>query len=74
KIKNTSYFTLHNAVIDLTAKQGDKTEHASVRVAELAPEAELDVLELNVAAGGGEVQIKGKISADEGKAEWDQRL
>ncbi|MDB4989113.1 MAG: hypothetical protein JWN04_4291 [Myxococcaceae bacterium] len=74
KIKNTSYFTLHNAVIDLTVKQGDKTEHESVRVAELAPEAELDVLELNVAAGGGEVQIKGKISADEGKAEWDQRL
>ncbi|MDB4977726.1 MAG: hypothetical protein JWN48_6067 [Myxococcaceae bacterium] len=74
KVKNTSYFTLHNAVIDLTAKQGDKTEHASVRVPELAPEAEVELLELNVSAEGGEVQIKGKISADEGKTEWDQRL
>ena len=74
KVKNTSYFTLHNAVIDLTAKQGDKTEQASVRVAELAPDAEVAVLELNVTSEGGEVQIKGKISADEGKAEWDQRL
>jgi hypothetical protein len=74
KVKNTSYFTLHNAVIDITASQGDRSEHASVRVAELAPEAELDVLELNVAAEGGEVSVKGTITADEGKAEWQQRL
>ena len=74
KVKNKSYYTLHNAVIELMAKQGDKSEQASVRIAELAPDAELDVLELNVAAEGGEVLIKGKISADEGKAEWEQRL
>lgn len=74
KVKNTSYFTLHNAVIDITAKQGERTEHKSLRVAELAPEAELDILELNVAAEGGEVSVKGTITADEGKAEWTQRL
>jgi len=74
KVKNTSYFTLHNAVIDITAKQGEKSEHTSLRVAELAPEAELDVLELNVAAEGGEVSVKGTITADEGKADFSQRL
>ena len=74
KVKNKSYFALHNAVIELMAKQGGKSEQASVRVAELLPDAELEVLELNVAAEGGEVLIKGKISADEGKAEWEQRL
>jgi hypothetical protein len=74
KLKNTSYFTLHNAVIDITAKQGERSEHTSLRVAELAPEAEIDVLELNVAAEGGEVSVKGTITADEGKAEWTQRL
>jgi len=74
KVKNRSYFTLHNAVIDITVSQGDKLEHASVRVPELAPDAEADVLELNVAAEGGEVHVKGSISADEGKVQWEQRL
>jgi hypothetical protein len=74
KVKNKSYFTLHNVVIELTAKQGDRTEQASIRVPQLAPEAEVEVLELRVTDADGEVQLKGKISADEGKAEWDQRL
>ena len=74
KVKNRSYFTLHNVVIELTASQGDNVEQASMRVAELAPEAEIEVLELNVAGEGGEVRVKGRISADEGKAEWEQRL
>jgi hypothetical protein len=74
KIKNTSFFTLHNAVIDVTAKQGDRSEHTSLRIAELAPEAEVEILELNVAAEGGEVSIQGNISADEGKTSWTQRL
>lgn len=74
KVKNRSYFTLHNAVIELTATQGDRSETASVRIPELAPDAEVEVLELNVAAQGGELTVKGKISADEGKAQWEQRL
>ncbi len=74
KVKNRGYFTLHNVVIELTARQGDRSEQASVRVAELAPDAETDVLELNVAKEGGEVYIKGAITADEGKATWEQRL
>lgn len=74
KVKNRSFFTLHNVVIDLTATQGDKSEQASVRIPSLAPDAEVDVLELNVAAEGGEVRIQGRVSADEGKTEWEQRL
>lgn len=74
KVKNRSYYTLHNVVVELTASQGDSSEEASVRVPELAPDAELDVLELNVAKEGGEVRIKGSISADEGKTSWEQRL
>ena len=74
KVKNRSFFALHNVVIELSAQQGGRSEEASVRVPELLPEAELDVLELNVAAEGGAVNIKGSISADEGKAEWEQRL
>lgn len=74
KVKNKSYFALHNVVLELTAQQGDRSEQASVRVPELLPDAELDVLELNVAAEGGEVLIKGSISADEGKTNWEQRL
>lgn len=74
KVKNKSYFALHNVVIELTARQGDRSEHASVRAPELHPDAEIEVLELNVAAEGGEVYIKGTISADEGKANWEQRL
>jgi hypothetical protein len=74
KVRNRSYFTLHNAVIDLTVTQGDKSEHASVRIGELAPDGEIQVLELNVAGEGGEVHVRGSISADEGKAQWEQRL
>jgi len=74
KVKNQSFFTLHNVVVDLTAKQGDAEEQASVRVPELAPGAEFDVLELNVAKESGAVQLKATISADEGKLEWEQRL
>ncbi|HYJ08254.1 MAG TPA: hypothetical protein VEX18_04580 [Polyangiaceae bacterium] len=74
KLKNTSFFTLHNAVIEVTAKQGDRSEHVSTRVAELAPEAEIELLELNVAAEGGEVSVQGTITADEGKVSWSQRL
>ena len=74
KVKNRGYFTLHNVVVDLTVQQGERSEQASVRAPELAPDAEIDVLELNVAKEGGEVRIKGAISADEGKLEWEQRL
>jgi hypothetical protein len=74
KVQNKSYFALHNVVLELTAQQGDRSEQASVRVPELLPDAELEVLELNVAAEGGEVNVKGTITADEGKAEWTQRL
>jgi hypothetical protein len=74
KVKNTGFFTLHNVVIDLIVSQGEDHDEGSIRVAQLAPEAEIDVLEFNVDDQGGSVQIKGVISADEGKLEWEQRL
>jgi hypothetical protein len=74
KIKNTSWFTLHNVVLEFTASQGGRSEQESMRIPELAPEQEIDVLELRVTADGGEVIVKGKISSDEGKGEWEQRL
>jgi hypothetical protein len=74
KVKNTGFFTLHNVVIDLTVSQGDRQERESVRISSLAPQAEVDVLEFNVDDKGGDVQIKGVISSDEGKLEWQQRL
>jgi hypothetical protein len=74
KLKNTGFFALHHAVIELTATQGDHSEHASVRVRELLPDAETDVLELNVRKHGGSVQVHGTITADEGKLDWQQRL
>jgi hypothetical protein len=74
KVKNTSYFTLHNVVLELSAQQGSRSEKASMRIAELAPDAEVDVLELNVGADGGEVIVKGTLSADEGKGQWEQRM
>jgi hypothetical protein len=74
KIKNTSWFTLHNVVLEVTATQGDRSEQQSMRIPQLAPEQEVDVLELRVTADGGEVIVKGKISSDEGKGEWEQRL
>ena len=74
KLKNTGFFALHNAVIDLTATQGDRSEHASIRVRELLPEAETDVLELRVRKDGGEVELSGTITSDEGKGTLKQRL
>jgi hypothetical protein len=73
-VKNTGFFALHNVVIELSATQGGDTKHESVRVLELAAGAELHVLELNVEKDGGAVELKGRITADEGKAEWTQRL
>jgi hypothetical protein len=74
KVKNEGFFTLHNVVIDLTVSQGDSQERESLRVAELKPDAEVQVLEFNVDDQGGAVQIKGSLQADEGKLEWQQRL
>lgn len=74
KLKNTGFFALHHAVIELTATQGDHSEHASVRVRELLPDSETDVLELNVRKHGGVVQVHGTLTADEGKLDWEQRL
>jgi hypothetical protein len=74
KVRNKGYFALHNVVLDLRVSQGDRLEQASIRVPELLPDAEIEVLELNVASEGGEVHIKGTLSADEGKLEWEQRL
>jgi hypothetical protein len=74
KLKNTGFFALHHVVIEFTATQGDRSERASVRVRELLPEAETDVLELNVRKHSGVVQVHGTLTADEGKLEWQQRL
>lgn len=74
KVKNRSYFTIHNAVIDLTVAQDDDSEQARIRVRELKPDEEIDILEFNVNKKGGEVRVNGKIAATEGKAEWQQRL
>jgi hypothetical protein len=73
-VKNRSFFTLHNAVVDLTVSQGGSSEQASVRVGELKPDAEIPVLEFNVSKEDGAVEVKGLIVADEGKGEWRQRL
>ncbi len=74
KVKNSSYFTLHNVVLDVTATQGDRSEHQSLRIPQLATDEEVDVLELRVTADGGEVIVKGTITSDEGKGTWEQRL
>jgi hypothetical protein len=74
KVKNRNFFPWHNAVIELTVKQGDSSEHASVRVAELPAEAEIDLLEFNVASDGGSVEVQGRVVADEGKTTFQQRL
>ncbi|MFT3924879.1 MAG: hypothetical protein QM778_20255 [Myxococcales bacterium] len=74
KVKNQSFFTLHNAVVQLTVSQGDHSETDSLRAAELKPDSEVDVLEFNVDDKGGAILIKGTIQADEGKLEWQQRL
>lgn len=73
-VKNTGFFTLHNVVIELMATQGGDSKHESIRIGELAPNAEVRVLELNVGKDDGAVELKGRITADEGKGEWSQRL
>jgi len=74
KLKNTGFFALHNAVIDLTVTQGGDSEQESVRVSELLPGAETEVLEFNVSKDGGAVDVRGTISADEVKGSFQQRL
>jgi hypothetical protein len=74
KLKNTGFFALHHVVIELTATQGERREHASVRERELLPNAETDLLELNVRKHGGPVLVRGSITSDEGKLDWQQRL
>ena len=73
-VKNTGFFSLHNVVVELWVSQGGEPKHESVRILELAPGAELHVLELNVAKDGGAIELRGRVSADEGKTEWTQRL
>ncbi len=74
KVKNIGFFTLHNAVLQLTVSQGDKSETDSLRIGEWKIDTEVDVLEFNVDKKGGEILIEGTIQADEGKLEWQQRL
>ncbi|HEX3597979.1 MAG TPA: hypothetical protein VHU80_22875, partial [Polyangiaceae bacterium] len=74
KVRNRSFFTLHTVVIELSVSQEGRTEQASIRVPELAPEAEVDVLEFDVKKHGGAVLIQGSIVADEGKVDWQQRV
>lgn len=74
KVRNRSYFTLHHAVIELSVTQAGTTEKASTRVRELAPEAEVDVLEFNVKKRAGAVYVQGSLVSDEGKLDWQQRL
>jgi hypothetical protein len=74
KVKNRSFFALHNAVVELNVQQGKSSKKASVRVRELLPDAELDVLEFNVGKHGGPVEVEGSILADEGQQRWHARL
>jgi hypothetical protein len=73
-VKNTGFFPLHNVVIELVVTQASSTKQESVRVAELGAGEEIYVLELNVGKSDGEVEVQGRISADEGQGEWRQRL
>jgi hypothetical protein len=73
-LKNTGFFALHNVVIELSAKQGEKVDSDSVRVAELPVDGEVEVLEFHVRKDGGAVEVEGKITADEGSATFKQRL
>ena len=74
KVRNESFFALHNAVIDLTVALGDRSENASIRVRELLPDAETDVLEFRVRNSGGAVRVSGAITSDEGSGTLKQRL
>lgn len=57
KVKNQSFFTLHNAVVQLTVSQGEHSETESLRVGELKPDSEVDLLEFNVDEKGGAILI-----------------
>lgn len=74
KVVNQSYFTLHNVVINLSVNQAGKITTGSTRVNELAPNAEVFVLEFNIEKRAGAVYVKGTVTADEGKVDWQQRL
>jgi hypothetical protein len=74
KVRNLGYFTLHTVVIELAVTQEGRTGKGSIRIAELVPEDEVDVLEFNVKKHGGTVSVQGSVVADEGKVEWQQRL
>lgn len=74
KVRNRGFFTLHTVVIELAVSQEGRTEKASIRTPELAPEAEVDVLEFDVKKHGGPVLVQGSIVADEGKVDWQQRV
>lgn len=74
KVKNRGFFTLHNVVVELNVTQAGKSDKASVRATELAPEAEIAVLEFNIEKNAGTVYVQGTLVADEGKLEWQQRL
>lgn len=74
KVKNHGFFTLHNVVLELSVSQGGSSKQVSLRVPELAPEAEVDVLEFHVSKRAGAVYVQGTLSSDEGKHDWQQRL
>jgi hypothetical protein len=74
KVRNLGFYTLHNVVIELTVTQAGNSKTASVRAAQLAPEAEVDLLEFNVKKSKGPVYLQGSILAAEGKMDWQQRL
>jgi len=73
-VQNRSFFTLHNVVLDVTVKQGDRVKQGSTRVAVLAPKAEVATLEFNVKKDGGAITVEATISSDEGRGTFQQRL
>jgi hypothetical protein len=74
KVRNRSFFALHNVVVELTLTQSGNTEKASMRADELLPEAEIDVLEFHIKKHAGTVYMQGTLVADEGRLDWQQRL
>lgn len=74
KIKNQSFFSLHRVVLDLSVTQGSSSKQVSLRIPELAPDAEVSVLEFNVGKRAGAVYVQGTVTSDEGKHDWQQRL
>ncbi|MFM2420726.1 MAG: hypothetical protein RL385_5449, partial [Pseudomonadota bacterium] len=73
-VKNLSYFTLHNVVLDVTVTQGDSTKQRSMRVPQLAPGEEVMAVEFRVTKDGGAISVKVGIGSDEGKGGFEQRL